>query len=98
MPVTTLEVEQGPGLGTAKLAATGLGWYAELDECVENFVTYGDTIIPIPENVDKYQCVYEVYRKIYPQTRMLCGKDIVGGKSCGARFLTDMGLLSIMEL
>lgn len=74
MPVTTLEVEQGPGLGAAMLAATGLGWYADLDECVDNFVAYGDTIMPTPENVDKYQRIYEVYRKIYPQTRMLCGE------------------------
>lgn len=55
MPVTTLEVEQGPGLGAAMLAATRLGWYADLDECVDNFVAYGDTIMPIPENLDKYQ-------------------------------------------
>lgn len=74
MPVTTLEVEQGPGLRTAMLAATRLGWYADLDECVDNFVAYGDTIMPIPENVDKYQRIYEVYRKIYPQTRALCGE------------------------
>lgn len=72
MPVTTLEVEQGPG--AAMLAATGLGWYADLDECVDNFVAYGDTIMPIPENVDKYQRIYEVYREIYPQTRGLCGR------------------------
>lgn len=74
MPVTTLEVEQGPGLGAAMLAATGLGWYADLDECVDDFVAYGNTIMPIPENVDKYQRIYEVYRKIYPQTRALCGE------------------------
>ncbi len=74
MPVTTLEVEQGPGLGVAMLATTGLGWYADLDECVDNFAAYGDTIMTIPENVYKYQRIYEVYRKIYPQTRALCGE------------------------
>lgn len=69
MPVSTLEVEQGPGLGVAMSAATGLRWYQDLAECVDNFVAYDDMIMPIPENVDKYQRIYEVYRKIYPQTR-----------------------------
>lgn len=74
MPVTTLKVEQGPGLGAAMLVATGLGWYADLDDCVDKVVAYGDTIRPIAENVDRYQRIYEVYRKIYPQTKVLCGE------------------------
>lgn len=74
MPVTTLEVEQGPGLGASMLAATRLGWYSDLADCVDKFVAYGDTIRPIPENVDKYRQIYEVYRKIYPQTKVLCGR------------------------
>ena len=81
MPVTTLEVEQGPGLGAAMLTATGLGWYADLAECVDNFVAYGNTIMPIAENVDKYQRIYDIYQKIYPQTRGLCGfrcRDLKG--------------------
>ena len=72
MPVTTLKVEQGPGLGAAMLVTTGLGWYADLTECVDKFVVYGDTIRPIPENVDRYRRIYEIYRKIYPQTKVLC--------------------------
>lgn len=72
MPVTTLKVEQGPGLGAAMLVTTGLGWYADLTECVDKFVVYGDTIRRIPENVDRYRRIYEIYRKIYPQTKVLC--------------------------
>lgn len=35
-------------------------------KCVDNVVAYDDTIMPISENVDKYQHICEVYRKIYP--------------------------------
>lgn len=71
--MTTLEVEQGPGLDAAILAATWLRWYKNLAECIDNFVAYGDTIMPIAESVDKYQRIYEIYRKVYPQTRGLYG-------------------------
>lgn len=74
MPVMALEVEQEPGLGAAMLAATGLRWHQDLAECVNNFVAYDDMIMLIPENVDKYQRIYEVYRKISPQTRGMCGE------------------------
>lgn len=48
------------------LVTRGLGWYADLADCVDKFAAYGDTIITILENVDKY-------RKIYPQPKGLCG-------------------------
>lgn len=54
LPVTTLKVEQGPRFGADMLAAVGLCRYQDSVECVGNFVVYGDTIMPIPENVDKY--------------------------------------------
>lgn len=41
-------------------------WMQMQAKCVDNVVAYDDTIMPISENVDKYQHICEVYRKIYP--------------------------------
>lgn len=70
--VICLEAEQGPGLGAAMLAAVGLGWYDSLTECAKTFVSYKKGILPIKENVEKYQEVYQIYRKIYPATKEIC--------------------------
>ena len=40
-----------------------LGWYADLDECVDNFAAYGDTIMTIPGNVYKYQRITRFIEK-----------------------------------
>lgn len=38
LPVVKLQNEQGPGMGAAILAATGLGWYASIAEAADAFV------------------------------------------------------------
>ena len=72
VPVVSLKNEQGPGLGAAMIAATGLGWFEDLQACTKEFVHYGKKYIPDPINVDKYQKIYEVYHKVYSQTKNLC--------------------------
>ncbi|SKA09658.1 xylulokinase [Pilibacter termitis] len=69
--ITTLTAEQGPGLGACMLAALGCGWFENVEECVTTFVAYSEEIHPIPENVVKYQQVYELYKKAYPATKEL---------------------------
>ncbi len=75
LPVTTLEVEQGPGFGAAMLAAVGVGWVASLTECAERFVRYCEVFAPNLENVAKYAKLYASYQKIYPQTKVICGEE-----------------------
>ncbi len=74
IPVYTLETEQGPGYGAAMLAAVGGGWYTPLGECAENFIKYKDEYLPIEENVNKYQAVYEIYEQIYGETKNISHK------------------------
>ncbi|MEZ2716792.1 xylulokinase [Niallia circulans] len=68
-PVVNLTVEQGPGLGAAMVAAVGLGWFATMNECVEKFVQYKEEFHPIPENVKKYEQVYNIYKEVYAETK-----------------------------
>ncbi|MHC5268575.1 xylulokinase [Enterococcus sp. LJL98] len=70
--ILCLAVEEGPGLGAAMLAATGLGWFDSLQACSETFVSYRKGATPIPENVAKYQQLYQTYRKVYGATKEIC--------------------------
>lgn len=67
--VTTLTSEQGPALGAAMIAAVGAGWYNDMASCSKQLVHYGDSYVPIPQNVANYQRVYELYQQVYPATK-----------------------------
>ena len=69
--IITLTTEQGPGLGAAMMAAVGTRWFANLNECATTFVHYKSGIIPVKENVLKYNEAYESYKKVYGATRDL---------------------------
>ena len=69
--IITLTTEQGPGLGAAMMAAVGLGWFNNLNECAKVFVHYRSATLPKSENVHKYNEVYESYKKVYAATKDL---------------------------
>lgn len=66
--VVSLVNEQGPGMGAAMIAATGAGWFDSLQDTAKEFVSYGKEYLPNPENVKKYQKLYQLYTKVYQQT------------------------------
>ncbi|KRO26416.1 xylulose kinase [Lactiplantibacillus fabifermentans DSM 21115] len=70
-PVVSLENEQGPGMGAAMIAATGLGWFDSMEACADTFVHYGKVYQPIAENVTAYADIYRIYQKVYGQTKDL---------------------------
>src|SRR5699024_5859528 len=65
-PVITLETEQGPGMGAAMIAAVGAFCYPDFKACSQIFVNYTNEFIPIAENVEKYNQIYEIYREVDP--------------------------------
>ena len=69
--IICLEAEEGPGLGAAMLAATGLGWFEDLQACSETFVSYRPGATPNPQNVEKYQKIYPIYQKVYGATKVI---------------------------
>ena len=69
--IVKLASEQGPGMGAAMLAAYGCGWFPTLQECAEKFVETTKSYQPVPENVEKYQKLFGVYKQVYQQTKSL---------------------------
>lgn len=67
--VTSLETEQGPGLGAAMLAAVGLGWFENYEDCTKAFVNYKESTYPEPENVLIYEDYYSIYQDVYAATK-----------------------------
>lgn len=73
-PVVTLSAEEGPGAGAAMIAAVGLGWFKNFEECAEVFVNYSSPIYPSDEQVEKYNQIYDRYKQVYPATKPICQK------------------------
>ena len=69
--VVSLKNEQGPGMGAAMMAATGLGWFESLQDCAKTFVHFGKEYQPIPANVAKYQKLHAIYKQVYGQTKQI---------------------------
>jgi len=66
LPVEVLEVEEGPALGGAMLAAVACGAYKNVEEAAERIVRVKETILPDEILVKKYEDKYQKFSKIYP--------------------------------
>ncbi|MEC2224581.1 MULTISPECIES: FGGY-family carbohydrate kinase, partial [Heyndrickxia] len=66
--VIKLQNEQGPGMGAAMIAASGLGWFSSLKDCAAAFIRTDRTFEPVPKNVSRYRDFYQVYKDVYPHT------------------------------
>lgn len=69
--VVRLESEQGPAMGAAMLAASGLGWYDSLEAIAEVFLRRANVYRPDAEQSAKYDELYQIYRDIFGSTRGL---------------------------
>lgn len=58
-----------PNLGCAIACAVMLGVYPDLPAAVDHMVRYKHSYIPDPENHEKYQKIYELYKSFYPLTK-----------------------------
>ncbi|MCI8893408.1 MAG: xylulokinase [Lachnospiraceae bacterium] len=66
LQVEVLEVEEGPGLGGAMLAAVACGEYDTVEQAAEQIVRVKEVVEPSPQLVEKYEARYQVFRQIYP--------------------------------
>ncbi|HHY81271.1 MAG TPA: xylulokinase [Clostridiales bacterium] len=65
------EVEEGPAMGGAMLAAVGCGEYESVEDIAQKIVRVKETVEPDPEIALLYNERYEIFRRIYP-----CMKDL----------------------
>ena len=56
-------------LGCAIAAAAMLGVYPSLKEAVDRMVTYDRTYLPDPDRHRRYEKVYRLYRRLYPEMK-----------------------------
>ncbi|MBP2099615.1 xylulokinase [Enterococcus rivorum] len=70
--VVNLEVEQGPGLGAAMIAAVGCQWFEDIQKCSDVFVKYQEEFEPNIDNVEKYKEIYQIYTEVYAATKGIC--------------------------
>ena len=84
--VDVLEVEEGPSLGGAMLAAVGCGVYPDVETAGKKLAKVVDTVEPTPELAAKYEERYQKFKELYPQKTVWCytgydfEKDILTGK------------------
>jgi xylulokinase len=64
MPVMTTTTSEGAAQGAAMLAATGAGWFANVQDACRALVTAGDRVEP--SAADVYRERYAQYRALYP--------------------------------
>ena len=71
LKVDVLEVEEGPSLGGAMLAAVGCGAYPDVETIGKKLTKIVDTVEPEPALVEKYEARYKTFRELYPTMKPL---------------------------
>mgnify|MGYP000231303472 CR=1 FL=1 len=69
--VDVLEVEEGPSLGGAMLAAVGCGVYPDVETVGKKLAKVVDTVEPSPELAAKYEERYQKFKELYPAMKPL---------------------------
>ncbi|MFP3154826.1 xylulokinase [Lachnospiraceae bacterium ZAX-1] len=66
LPVEVVEIEEGPALGGAMLAAVACGEYKNVEAAAQTIVKVKETVLPTKELTDKYEKRYQTFRQVYP--------------------------------
>ena len=71
VPVSTLNVEEGPAYGAAILAMVGAKEYPSIEEAVKSVVLVKETVFPTKDLTAKYEEKYCKFKKLYPALKDL---------------------------
>jgi len=69
-PVATLEVAETGCLGAGILASVGVGEYPNFNAATQSMVRIADTLLPNPENHEKYSKLFEIYKDLYANLKV----------------------------
>ena len=92
--VDVLEVEEGPSLGGAMLAAVGCGVYPDVETAGKKLAKVVDTVEPTPELAAKYEERYQKFKELYPEYNLT---DETIDNIVEASALHDLGKISIPD-
>lgn len=73
--VITTNVEEGPAIGAAILAAVGSGYYPTVESACKEIIKPLSKTEPMKQNVDLYNDIYEVYKSLYPALKDIYYKE-----------------------
>lgn len=66
-----LSHEEGPSMGAAIIAATGVNWFDSMEACSHAFISYDKVFHPDNVNHQRYEQYFDVYRQVYTQCQPL---------------------------
>jgi len=69
VPIVKTDVEENGVLGCAMLGGVGVGLFDSVEQAAKRVVTFDKEILPIPEWVDHYQAMFEVYDDLYTSSQ-----------------------------
>ena len=67
--VMTTNIREQAGVGAAMLAGIGTGLYNGPGEACNRIISYSRTTHPIPENCERYNDLYEIFKGLYPKLK-----------------------------
>ncbi len=73
LPIRIPASPDAPSTGSAVLAAQGAGHFASIDEGIAAMVRPGRTVEPDPNNVARYEEIYQRYLLLYPAAKGVLG-------------------------
>lgn len=65
-PASTVQIDEGPALGAALLAAVGVGYFTSVEEACASVIKVASHIPPSLSAVTHYESYYQEYRALYP--------------------------------
>lgn len=71
LAVEVPEIEEGPAMGGAMLAAVGCGAYPDVESIARELVRVKDVVEPTPEPAARYEEKYQKFRALYPALKPL---------------------------
>ena len=63
--VKTMKSNEGPAFGAAILSGVGAGLYKSVEDACSELIKTNTVYIPIPENKEKYDGIYQIYKTLY---------------------------------
>lgn len=67
--LVTVNTTEGAAFGAALLAGVGAGVWPDVDTACAQTISVNDRVSPQPENVERYNSLYQQYRNLYPALR-----------------------------
>lgn len=75
--VEKIEVEEGPALGAAMLAAVGCNEFTDVKEAANKIIKVSEIVKPNLDLVSHYDTKYKKFKEIYPTVKDLYTKLII---------------------